>query len=249
MSKIEISCDNCNEYFLKHECLIKRNKNHFCSNKCRFLYQSKNNIKKSISIKYNQLTVLSSAYNKNGRSYVKCKCDCGKKCIKRLDSIKENKTKSCGKCISVKERFMKYVEIIDSSTWVWKGAKDQKGYGMFYYKGRSRRAHRVAYELFVGEIYKGMICCHMDDKRDNVNPWNIFISDNNGNTQDMIKKGRDRHLRGEDVYCSILKAKDIPVIRKLSIDGIKGTEIANRYNVRKHVIYHILDGSAWSHIK
>jgi hypothetical protein len=40
--KIKIKCDYCKEDFLKHQCYIKLNKHHFCSYKCKSLWQSKN---------------------------------------------------------------------------------------------------------------------------------------------------------------------------------------------------------------
>jgi hypothetical protein len=36
--------------------------------------------------------------------------------------------------------------------WIWLGAVHRNGYGKFYFEGRVRLAHRVAYEMFVGAI-------------------------------------------------------------------------------------------------
>ena len=53
--------------------------------------------------KFNNLKVISFAYNKNGRTFWKCKCDCGNYCIKDAYKIMTGHTKSCG-CISLQNK-------------------------------------------------------------------------------------------------------------------------------------------------
>ena len=45
-----------------------------------------------------KLTVIDYAYNKNGKAYWNCICDCGNKTIAASDNIRSGNTKSCG-CI------------------------------------------------------------------------------------------------------------------------------------------------------
>lgn len=44
--------------------------------------------------------------------------------------------------------------IVNESTkcWEWIGSKDQSGYGLLWYKGRTERIHRVLYAFFVNPI-------------------------------------------------------------------------------------------------
>ena len=59
-------------------------------------------------------------------------------------------------------RFIKYVHINkETNCWEWTGALNTDGYGIFYYPGNSRLAHRVAYEHDIGPIASGM---HVDHK-------------------------------------------------------------------------------------
>lgn len=44
--------------------------------------------------------------------------------------------------------------------WEFQGVRIAKGYGKFYYQGQLRNAHRVAYELFKGQIPEGMQVDH-----------------------------------------------------------------------------------------
>ena len=51
--------------------------------------------------KYNLLTVLSREENKNGKTYWRCLCDCGKEVVVESYNLKSGNTKSCG-CIKPK---------------------------------------------------------------------------------------------------------------------------------------------------
>ena len=59
------------------------------------------------------------------------------------------------------ERFRSKITIDETNEcWHWKGAKDKDGYGTIYDAGRSRRAGRVAYELYRGPIGDGLVLDH-----------------------------------------------------------------------------------------
>lgn len=63
----------------------------------------------------------------------------------------------------VEERFWSHVTIPGdkSSCWEWSGATSS-GYGKFWVsRGKNAAAHRVAYELLVGEIPPGMVLDHL----------------------------------------------------------------------------------------
>lgn len=49
---------------------------------------------------------------------------------------------------------------VGSHCWAWQGLVNDSGYGYIFYRGRKEQAHRVAYELLVGEIPKGMVLDH-----------------------------------------------------------------------------------------
>jgi hypothetical protein len=76
--------------------------------------------------------------------------------------------------------------------WVWTGAKTEKGYGTFYTDNNRYRAHRISYELYVGEIPDGMFVCHKCDNPWCVNPAHLWIGTNADNQQDKHNKGRGK---------------------------------------------------------
>ena len=46
------------------------------------------------------------------------------------------------------------------SCWIWKQCPDSRGYGTFYVGKRPYRAHRWAYEHFVGKVPDGLVLDH-----------------------------------------------------------------------------------------
>lgn len=61
-------------------------------------------------------------------------------------------------------------EIDNASCWPWPGALDGKGYGLVGYHGRTRRVHRLVYELLVGSIPEGLTLDHLCRNRRCANP-------------------------------------------------------------------------------
>lgn len=50
-------------------------------------------------------------------------------------------------------------------------------------------AHRISYELFIGNIYKKEICHHCD-RKGCVNPYHLFQDSHSSNVRDALLKGR-----------------------------------------------------------
>lgn len=74
--------------------------------------------------------------------------------------------------MSLLERFQtKYIPEPNSGCWLWLGALTVGGYGhIFIGNKKTRMAHRVAYELFVKKIPKGLQIDHKCRMRCCVNP-------------------------------------------------------------------------------
>jgi hypothetical protein len=81
--------------------------------------------------------------------------------------------------------------------WEWTAARTAKGYGCFRFGSRgSARAHRVAYELFVGPIPDGLLVCHHCDNPSCVNPDHLYVGTQKQNRQDAVL--RNRTARGAE---------------------------------------------------
>ena len=76
--------------------------------------------------------------------------------------------------------------------WLWTGARNPGGYGLFAIYKKCVLAHRRAYELLVGPIPRGLKVLHECDVTYCVKPGHLFLGTNADNSADMVQKGRQR---------------------------------------------------------
>lgn len=67
-------------------------------------------------------------------------------------------------------RLMSYVLKQPNGCWEWTGSITPKGYGELRWNGRAQRAHRVAYALLKGALFRGLTIDHLCRNRACVNP-------------------------------------------------------------------------------
>jgi HNH endonuclease len=138
-----------------------------------------------------------------------------------------------------RRNFFKYV-IKMEGCWEWIGAIS-RGYGKFKVGTRKVRAHRLAYELFVGEIPEGMCVCHSCDNTRCVNPNHLFLGTEQTNATDKVVKGRagTNKLTKEQV----LKIRERHVFCNETI-----TALAKEYGVDYVTVWYVIKRKTWRHI-
>jgi hypothetical protein len=92
--------------------------------------------------------------------------------------------------------------------WDWTGRLTDKGYGHVYYQSSTQRAHRVTYELLVGQIPTGMELHHRCERESCVNPAHLEVCTTlyNVNQKADVNKGRcirDHELTPENTRVQI----------------------------------------------
>ncbi len=138
--------------------------------------------------------------------------------------------------LSPAERFVSKVERGDGC-WIWRGAHVSDGYGHFRVgPARVVRAHRFAYELWVGEIPEGLMVIHSCDVRDCVNPEHLRVGTNQDNMDDRNSRGRTQHHgRGGNFWPTNRHSKLTPdLVRQLRADaatGVSFRELGRRYGL------------------
>jgi hypothetical protein len=131
-------------------------------------------------------------------------------------------------------RFMAKVEKIPfTDCWIWSGALKPNGYGDMLYKGRTQTAHRISYQLFVGEIDKNLDVCHKCDVRHCVNPSHLFAGTRKQNMEDAKAKNRISKSRSK------LTQQQANEIKELNIPNYL---IAQKYDVSQNIICRIKKG-------
>ncbi len=75
--------------------------------------------------------------------------------------------------------------------WIYKpAARTQGGYGASFYGDTHTTAQRIAYVLARGPFPKSLHVLHRCDRRDCVNPRHLYVGSPQGNSSDMVAKGR-----------------------------------------------------------
>ena len=73
---------------------------------------------------------------------------------------------------------------------LWTGAAIRQGYGYAVVGGKTRRAHRVAFEHFKQKVPEGLCVLHRCDQPACVNPDHLFLGTDKDNAVDRDRKGR-----------------------------------------------------------
>jgi len=208
-----------------------------------------------IGTKLGNLTVVKLAHRSHrGESWLLV-CDCGNEIKFTKTQIENRERNSCGDCVPLKgtrkwaeSKFHTlYTKEGKSSCWIWKGATDCDGYGVFGGGGYfSRKAHRASYQINIGDISPTTLqVLHECDNPSCVNPVHLFLGTQQNNIQDMVQKGRNRHPRGEESGAAKLTEKQVKEIRK---SYGSPTYLANKYKVSVTHIHRIRSRKVWKHV-
>lgn len=145
-------------------------------------------------------------------------------------------------------RFMRYVNKSENGCWEWTGGVSRLGYARINFKGKTREANRIAYQLFKGDIPSGKCVCHNCDNRLCVNPDHLWLGTHKENMDDMFAKGRYKVLSGETNGSSKLTESQVLEIRKLKAEGFRAQVIADQFNTSRTYVNQIVRRDVWKHI-
>jgi len=132
--------------------------------------------------------------------------------------------------------------------WEWSGSKDKDGYGKIGHARKSFRAHRVAYETWVGPIPAGMVVRHkVCDNPPCINPEHLDVGTVGDNNLDIKEHGRFTYMRGADHHAARLTKQDALDIRIEYANGLlTQAMLAETYGVTKSLISRVTRGDSYA---
>ena len=128
----------------------------------------------------------------------------------------------------------------------WPYLKTESGYGLVFFNGKNRPAHRVALILFTGEDPTCLCACHKPVECHNrlcVNPLHLRWDTISANNRDMATDG----TKSVGESHGLSKLSEIEV-RKILVDGRSIVVIADEFNVSDSTVYRIKNRRNWSHV-
>jgi hypothetical protein len=136
---------------------------------------------------------------------------------------------------------------LNSGCWLWTGAVNVSGYGLFYIGWDVLRAHRYSYERANGKLKDGQVVMHKCDNPICVNPSHLAAGSQLENIADMIAKKRARRgiFKGEDNASAKLTEG---AVRSIRASSMSLAELSMQYDVAKTTVWCIKTGKSWRHI-
>lgn len=137
-----------------------------------------------------------------------------------------------------------FARLSPAGCWEWAGVRSDRGYGKLGSPGGKQiRAHRWVWELLFGPIPDGMNVLHRCDNPPCCRPDHLFLGSHLDNAQDRDRKGRDRHITGENhPRARLSQLQAIEIRGKYSLGTYRQSDLALEYGVTQTTISHIVRG-------
>ena len=141
--------------------------------------------------------------------------------------------------LKMQESFGRFA-IKKDGCWDWSGCK-ASGYGVFRFRGKHKKAHRVSWILTNGEIPKGLYVLHKCDNPSCSNPEHLFLGTAVDNSRDKLRKNR---RNGGEKLCE----EQVIEIRNLLLKGVTGVRIQKDYSISETTVTNIKLNRTWKDI-
>ncbi len=146
--------------------------------------------------------------------------------------------------------FMCFVKSADNrkQCWEWTGNTDRKGYGIFSYEGKNRKAHRWILSAIGVDVPDDKVVRHHCDNPRCVNPAHLAVGTQKENVQDRQDRGRGADRKGEKHPLARMNESSVKLMRNLKEQGWTHKELAERFPVSSQQAGKICRRENWRHI-
>lgn len=139
--------------------------------------------------------------------------------------------------------------------WVWTAycTGGDGGYGRIRVRieneWKMRGAHRIAWELYIGQIPPRLLVCHHCDNPPCVNPAHLFLGTDADNMADRDRKERRTAPKGEQNGEAKLSESEALQVLRRKTTGQRLIDVAAEFGVSVPQVSRIWRGDSWSHLQ
>jgi hypothetical protein len=153
-----------------------------------------------------------------------------------------------------KKHFIGKIVIDENGCWLWSGRRCPQGYGYQSFRGKSFRAHRLSWTLFVGDIAPGLFVLHKCDTPPCVNPKHLFLGTQLDNVADRDAKGRGVRPdnRGERSGLAKMTDEIVRELRRIYIPysyEFGSAALGRKFDISQSAVSLAVNKKRWKHIK
>lgn len=131
--------------------------------------------------------------------------------------------------------------------WLWQGSTDKNGYPLLRIEGKTKRVARVLWSLLHDvKLRESEHVLHRCDTPACLNPEHLFVGSHAQNMADMAAKGRSYKPTGAVNGRALLTFAQAQSIRTEAAQGASHSQLADKYNVSRGAVYHVLAGRTWN---
>ena len=151
---------------------------------------------------------------------------------------------------SVEDRFKAKLSKPDKNGCIlWKGWKNNHGYGKFSIGKKYKFAHRMAYELFVSTIPIDLQVLHKCDVRDCCNIDHLYVGTHADNMRDVSERNRHNNVGSKNGHAKLNEKDALYIKEALRLKTKTCAQLARDFNTSESCMHDIKHGRSWRDLK
>jgi transposase len=131
--------------------------------------------------------------------------------------------------------------------WLWLASRAKNGRPRFMLAGHWIIAARLSFELYKGELPKGICACHSCDNDSCVNPDHLWDGTHLENMADAARKGR-MHCGEASAQAKLTESSVRSLYDLYATGDYSQKELGLRFGVGHSIVHGIVTGKRWKHL-